>query len=134
MESGVEYVAADMPTVNRPTVHILAAVAEEEARLISTRTKAALAAARARGVQLGNPHLRAGNPDQARAAAAVKSEQARARAADVLPYVRQAQAAGATSLHQLAAALMARGIATPSGSGTWHPASVRRVLAYAEAA
>ena len=55
MESGVEFVAADMPAVNRLTVHILAAVAEEEARMISARTKAALAAAKARGVQLGNP-------------------------------------------------------------------------------
>lgn len=52
MESGVEFVAADMPTVNRLTVHILAAVAEEEARMISARTKAALAAAKARGVAL----------------------------------------------------------------------------------
>lgn len=131
MESGVEFVAADMPTVNRLTVHILAAVAEEEARLISTRTKAALAAARARGVQLGNPHLRAGNPDQARAAAAVKSARARARATDVLPYVEQARQAGATSLHQIAAALTARGVPTPSGAGQWHRASVRRVVAYA---
>ena len=57
MESGVEFVAADMPTVNRLTVHILAAVAEEEARMISARTKAALAAAKARGVRLGNPNL-----------------------------------------------------------------------------
>ena len=92
------------------------------------------AAAKARGVQLGNPQLRAGNGDQARAAAAVKSGQARTRAADVLPFIRQAQAAGATSLHQLATALTARGIPTPSGCGAWHPASVRRVLAYAEAA
>ena len=53
MESGVEFIAADMPTVNRLTVHILAAVAEEEARMISARTKAALAAAKARRVKLG---------------------------------------------------------------------------------
>lgn len=134
MEAGVEFVAADMPTVNRLTVHILAAVAEEEARLISVRTKAALAAAKARGVQLGNPQLRVGSVNQARAASAAKSNQARARAADVLPFVRQAQAAGATSLHQLAAALTARGIPTPSGCGAWHPASVRRVLAYVQQA
>ncbi len=54
MESGVEFVAADMPTVNRLTVHILAAVAEEEARMISARTKAALAAAKA-GRDPGEP-------------------------------------------------------------------------------
>ena len=134
MESGVEFVAADMPTVNRLTIHILAAVAEEEARLISTRTKAALAAAKARGVQLGNPQLRAGNPDQARAAAAVKSAKARARAIDVLPYVEQARRAGATSLDQIAAALTARGVPTPSGVGQWHRASVRRLVAYGVAA
>ena len=62
MESGVEFVAADMPTVNRLTIHILAAVAEEEARMISARTKAALAAAKARGVRLGNPQLLARDP------------------------------------------------------------------------
>ncbi len=76
MESGVEFVAADLPTVNRLTVHILAAVAEEEARMISARTKAALAAAKARGVRLGNPNLAAGSPAQARAANAVKTGRA----------------------------------------------------------
>ena len=60
MEAGVEFVAADMPTVNRLTIHILAAVAEEEARMISARTKAALTAAKARGVKLGNPNLQPG--------------------------------------------------------------------------
>ena len=53
MESGVEFVAVDFPQANRLTVHILAAVAEHEATMISARTKAALAAARARGVELG---------------------------------------------------------------------------------
>ena len=57
-----------------------------------------------------------------------------ARATDVLPLVRQAQTTGATSLHQFASALTARSIPTPSVSGVWHPASIRRVLAYAEAA
>jgi DNA invertase Pin-like site-specific DNA recombinase len=103
MESGVEFVAADMPTVNRLTVHILAAVAEEEARMISARTKAALAAAKARGVPLGNPNLRAGSAEQARPANLVKTGQARARVADVLPFIEQAQRAGAETLQQLAA-------------------------------
>ena len=55
MESGVRFVAVDMPQVTNLTLHILAAVAEEEAKMISQRTRAALAAAKARGVSLGNP-------------------------------------------------------------------------------
>ena len=55
LESDVDFVAADMPLANRFTIHILAAVAEYEARLISERTKAAFAAAKARGRKFGNP-------------------------------------------------------------------------------
>jgi DNA invertase Pin-like site-specific DNA recombinase len=53
MESGVEFICADFPTANKLTIHILAAVAEHEAALVSIRTKAGLAAAKARGVKLG---------------------------------------------------------------------------------
>ena len=129
MESGVEFVAVDMPTVNRLTVHILAAVAEEEARMISARTKAALAAAKARGVRLGNPNLAVGSPAQARAANAVKIGRAQVRAAEVLPFIEQARRAGATTLQQLADALAARGVPTPSGRGArWRPVQVARVM------
>ena len=48
MEAGVEFTAVDMPSANKLTLHILAAVAEHEASMISSRTKAALAAAKAR--------------------------------------------------------------------------------------
>jgi DNA invertase Pin-like site-specific DNA recombinase len=55
MESGVEFVAADMLFANKLTIHILAAVAEHEREAISGRTKVALAAAKARGKRLGAP-------------------------------------------------------------------------------
>ena len=57
METGVPFVAADMPTATPFMLHIYAAMAEAEGIAISTRTKAALAAAKARGVKLGNPRL-----------------------------------------------------------------------------
>jgi len=131
MESGVEFIASDMPTVNRLTVHILAAVAEEEARMISARTKAALAAAKARGVRLGNPHLLARCPVLAARARGAQQAEARRRTEAVLPYLEQARAAGAITLWQLADALMKRGVPAPRGGERWHPAQVRRVLAYA---
>ena len=57
MESGIEFIAADNPAATKLTIHILAAVAESEREAISQRTKAALQAAKARGVSLGNPNL-----------------------------------------------------------------------------
>ena len=132
MESGVEFIAADMPTVNRLTVHILAAVAEEEARMISARTKAALTAAKARGVKLGNPHLLARCPVLAARARDAQQAEARRRVDAVLPYLEQARRAGATTLWQLADALMKRGVPAPRGGQRWHPAQVRRVLGAAQ--
>lgn len=134
MESGAEFVAADMPMANRLTVHILAAVAEHEREMISARTKAALAAARARGVKLGNPRLVAGDRASALIATLARKRQARAKARDVMPYIEDARLkAGCRTLASLAEALTARGIKTPSGLFNWSPEQVRRVIARAAA-
>ncbi|RYF11027.1 MAG: recombinase family protein [Deltaproteobacteria bacterium] len=130
-EAGVVF--CDLPSVppgpvGKFLLTQMAAVAELEAGLISQRTRAALAAAKARGTKLGNPQLRSGAPEQARAAAAAKSMQARARAADIIPYVEAARKAGAHTLQELAEALTNRGVPTSAGRGRWHPEQVRRVL------
>jgi DNA invertase Pin-like site-specific DNA recombinase len=128
MESGVEFVAADMPMANRLTVHVLAAVAEHEREQISARTKAALAAAKARGTKLGNPNgaraLRGlGN---ASAVAALRRSADR-HAAQVLPIIEELRGEGITSLHEIADELNRREIRTARG-GQWYATSVRHVL------
>ncbi|PZR09425.1 MAG: resolvase [Azospirillum brasilense] len=128
-KAGVEFVAVDMPHANRLTIGIMALVAEEEARAISARTRAALAAAKTRGVVLGNPRLRSGDRRVAAVASEVWKRSAAKRAADVLPYIVAARRAGATSLRQIAAALTARGVRTPHGKEVWGASQVRRVLA-----
>lgn len=120
MASGVEFVAADMPQANRLTVHILAAVAEHEREMISERTKAALAAAKARGTRLGNP-----TPDMAKARAVASGNAAQFRTA-TRPQIQALHAEG-RSLREIAAQLNARGVKGPR-SGFWHAASVRTVL------
>ncbi|KOS07217.1 hypothetical protein AM493_15120 [Flavobacterium akiainvivens] len=56
MDAGIEFVAVDMPSANNFTIHIFAALAEQEAKLISSRTKQALAELKKKGVKLGNPN------------------------------------------------------------------------------
>src|SRR4051812_37279994 len=96
MESGVDFVAADFPQANRLTVHILAAVAEHEAAMISVRTKAALAAAKARGIQLGNPANLRNQLDGSAKGNAAKTAKANKRAADLLPLIVPMKVDGAS--------------------------------------
>jgi DNA invertase Pin-like site-specific DNA recombinase len=133
MESKVEFTAVDFPQANRLTVHILAAVAEHEAAMISARTKSALQAAKARGVRLGTPNhkLIARHADKGtQASATVRSATARERAADILPVIQEVQSDGVTTLAGIAGTLNERGIPAPRG-GSWSPVQVSRVLALA---
>jgi DNA invertase Pin-like site-specific DNA recombinase len=129
----VPFKAVQFPDADVFMLQIYAAMAEQEAKNISSRTKAALAVAKARGVKLGNPRLQVGSTDTARVATDANIAQAKAKAAIVAPYIVQARHAGAKTLAQVAQALTARGIATPSGSGAWHPVMVSRIMAYVEA-
>jgi hypothetical protein len=117
-----------MPYANRLTIGVMALVAEEEAHATSARTKAALAAAKARGTKPGNPSLTPGDSATAASARAAWSVAANRRAAEVLPYVTAARRAGAVTLQRLADALTARGVRTPRGGDGWHPWQVRRLL------
>lgn len=119
MESKINFVAVDMPTANRLTVHILAAVAEEEARAISARTKAALASAKARGVRLGSYGATLGKANATSAQQTARS---------LKPIVEAIKAEGVTTVRGIAEALNARKVATPQG-GKWHSTSVHRLLA-----
>ena len=129
-KAGVDFIAADMPNANRLTVGIMAMVAEEERRMISRRTREALAAAKRRGVKLGgywkDAHF-------TRAARKARNEAvhraANAKATDLAPIIVELQASGYRSLQASADGLNARQIPTPSGTGQWQRTTVARVLA-----
>ena len=123
----VDFVAADMPNANRLTVGIMAMVAEEERRMISKRTKDALAAAKRRGTKLGGD--RGVVPSKRARAMGVEALRARAdaKAADLAPIIKELQAAGKTSLRAIAAGLNEAGIPTARG-GEWSSPQVMRML------
>ena len=133
--SDVDLVFCDLPHVppgamGRFLLTQMASVAELEAGLISERTKAALAAAKARGVKLGNPNgarvLKGKQVGNKEAVAAVKAN-AEHRATNLSAIVDDMRAQGVTSVRTIAAELNKRGVLTPRG-GNWHPTSAARLL------
>ncbi len=131
LKSGVDFVAADMPLANQFTIHILAAVAEYELRLISERTKAAFAAAKARGRKFGNPR-----PETHRFSIAARKAQVRAkrlkakqRALDYLPLLCELRDRGET-IHGIALQLTAMGIPTPRKRRVWRDRMISRMFDY----
>jgi DNA invertase Pin-like site-specific DNA recombinase len=144
LEEGVEFVACDLPSASRLTVHILAAVAEEEARAISARTKASLAAIKARieadGFHLSKagrcitrlgavaPKAVCADPVAARAARTAKAETHAARVAPMIAGMR----AGGSSYRAIASALNDAKVKAPRGSA-WSDVAVKRIAARVEA-
>jgi DNA invertase Pin-like site-specific DNA recombinase len=119
MDGNTEFIACDMPEASRLLLHVMAAFAEHERQVIGDRTKAALAAAKARGVRLG-----ANGTELARKHKA----SAEAFAAAMRPSIEIAYSSGARTSRQLAAYLNHANIVSREG-GRWHPASVVRLLA-----
>ena len=127
LEGGVEFHFCDFPQANKLTLHILAAVAEAEGKMISDRTRSALAAAKERGTVLGGFRGHVGSPSDMAKARAVRTAKANKRASDLAPTIQAIRAAGATSLQSIAAALNNRGITAARG-GLWSAAQVRSTL------
>jgi len=133
--STVDLVFCDLPNVppgamGRFLLTQMASVAELEVGLIGERTKAALAAAKARGVKLGNPNgaraLRGKQVGNANAVARIK-ENAAQRASDLKGILDDIKSSGVTTVHGIADELHARGISAPRGD-TWYPTAVARLL------
>jgi DNA invertase Pin-like site-specific DNA recombinase len=130
MAARVPFIVAELGVDADPfMLHLYAALAEKERRLISERTRAALASRKRQGTRLGNPS----SPAEAAAKGRqVSQQEAEAFARSVLPIIRAVQRSGTTSLRGIASALNARGIRTARG-GTWQVSNVRNVLRRAEA-
>ena len=136
MESKVDFVACDQPHANRLTVHILAAVAEDETRRISERTKAALAAYKKRGGKLGSARRghwrgreklrRAGAKKAAKAAGIAHARAADEAYEDLFPLLGKLRTKGLT-LQEIADKLNKMGHTTRRGN-QWSPTQVARVL------
>lgn len=130
-KSGVRFVVAEMPDATELTIHIYAALAQHERKLIGQRTKQALEAAKERGVQLGNPCLRrgeqipgSGDTEQANEARIAKADDF---AQAVSAVIEEIKTQGAASLRQIACKLNDEGYKTAKG-GVWHATSVARIL------
>jgi DNA invertase Pin-like site-specific DNA recombinase len=125
MSRGVPFVVVELGADADPfMLHLWAAMAERERAVISARTKAALAAAKARGVTLGNPRLQ-----ETRAKGeAIRTANADEYAARLAPTIRAIQAAGVTGLRAIARELAARKVETRRGSTHWEPAQVKQLL------
>ena len=128
MKSGVPFVAVDRPDADPFRLHIEAAMAEEESRKISERTRAALKAAKARGVKLGGYRGVKPTAEHRAMAVAAKKLAANRAALAVEPVIDEIRNGGVTSLGGIARELNARGVDAVRG-GQWSAVQVQRLLA-----
>ena len=136
-DSGVKFICADMPEADHTMIGLMAVIAQREGEAISKRTKEALAAAKARGVQLGAYRDGVyvggkGNADTAKNATEARTAKFRANALDRLPMLKRYDPDGSMSLTAIADAFNRYGVKTVSGKGQWSANSVRRLKAIAE--
>ena len=129
-DSSTNFVCVDMPEANHFTVGLMACLADYERELISERTKAALKAAKARGVKLGNPNLSEVRHTDTTAATEARTSNAKQRNSEMLEIINEMRdsAGNALSLRDLTKMLNEAGYKTSRGK-EWHPTSVSRVLA-----
>ncbi len=147
-KTGLRFIAADMPEANELTIGIMAVVAQAERKMISDRTKAALAAVKARGIKVGGYRepgvlckdgktISKGTPKLRRehqvAGSRVRRAKAQGHARDLAPTINELRASGVESLGGIARALTERGLLTASNKHSWTPQQVSRVLAWLEA-
>jgi DNA invertase Pin-like site-specific DNA recombinase len=132
MEAKIDFIACDFPEANRLTVHILAAVAEHEAAMISSRTKGALQAAKSRGVSLGGQRgsferMKTMAAKGTQISAIARKRSATKRRGDLLPVIAELRANGAASLRAVAEGLNGAGLTTGRGR-PWTATQVMRVI------
>jgi DNA invertase Pin-like site-specific DNA recombinase len=125
--AGVQFVAADMPEANEMIVGIMAVVAQAERKMISKRTKDALAAAKARGQKLGGFRGYVPTHEDGAKGRQAHSAKARGHAESLAPIITRLDPDGSLSLRALAAELTAEGLPTPAGASVWTAATVARV-------
>ena len=133
-DAGIEFIAADMPEANRLTIGIMALVAEQEREIISKRTKDALAAAKAKGVQLGAYRDgkfvgRIGTTEDAKRASDARTALYRSRSVEKWPMLQKVDPEGTLSLRSVADSLNLMNVPTVSGKGSWSANSVKRLKA-----